>query len=334
MQDNWKGCLIRCLKMITKILIVIVSCGMTFMGILIMLIPLMPLLAITGRRGIVHSNGEGERIFRFSKTLIYTFVGWVEGVLLCLAGYVRHIGRAVRFSDEQIMNPVEFWKAYTSRDEFINREKWVKEKTPDPNALAFMRGLPDLLSTLTFLVIWLGIWIICLIKVIFEEIWRVLWYFIKCPLCYGVHIVRIVSGQENGFKRPGLFLNEYKTAERAKREKHKAEKEAEKAEWEGIKIKSAQEVLSMHWGRVRWPIFYARYVIQNVLKHEENVKSLSSFRKEYEAARLAEWKKRKAEEAERRLKEESERQAENPPELPALAPRIRRKKKKRRSKWR
>ena len=77
------------------------------------------------------------------------------------------------------------------------------------------------------------------------------------------------------------------------------------------------------------------YVMQAVSKREKGIKSLSEFRKEYDAARLEKWKKWKAEEAERRLQAESEQQAENPTELLAPAPRTRRKKKKRRSKkWR
>lgn len=65
---------------------------------------LLPLIAITGRNGIHLRNREGEKIFRFSKTLIYTFVGWLEGVLICLAGYAKHIGEVIKVRDRKMMN--------------------------------------------------------------------------------------------------------------------------------------------------------------------------------------------------------------------------------------
>lgn len=230
MQGKWKRRLIVCLKLLTKLLIILVSCGMTFIGILIMLIPLLPIIAITGGRGHMHSHGEVECMFRFSKTLIYTFVGWLEGVLIYLVGYAKHVGKAIKARDGQMMNPVEFWKVYTSGEEFINREKWVTEKKPDSAALAFVQNMPTLLLVIPFLVLRVIWFVTCLFIGIIWEIGRVLWYFMKCPLSYGRHIIRVVSGQEKEFKGPRCFLNEYRTAEKAKREKHRAEKEAEKAE--------------------------------------------------------------------------------------------------------
>jgi len=230
MQGKWKRRLIVCLKLLTKLLIILVSCGMTFIGLLIMLLPLAPIIMITGGRGHMHSHGEVECIFRFSKTLIYTFIGWLEGVLICLGGYAKHIGKTIKVNDGQMMNPVKFWKVYTSREEFINREKWVTEKNPDAAALAFTQNMPTLLLVIPFLVLRVIWFVTCLFIGIIWEIGRVFWYYIKCPLSYGRHIIRMISGQEKEFKGPRCFLNEYRTVEKAKREKHKAEKEAEKAE--------------------------------------------------------------------------------------------------------
>jgi len=138
MQGKWKRRLIVCLKLLTKLLIILVSCGMTFIGLLIMLLPLAPIIMITGGRGHMHSHGEVECIFRFSKTLIYTFIGWLEGVLICLAGYAKHVVKAIKARDGKMMKPAEFWKVYTSREEFINREKWVTEKNPDKHVQVFL----------------------------------------------------------------------------------------------------------------------------------------------------------------------------------------------------
>lgn len=130
--------LIRCLKTTTTILIILTSCVMTFMGMIIMLIPLIPILAITEGGGHIHSHGEVGIIFRFSKTLIYTFVGWMEKLLICLTGYAKHVGKVVKAHDKHIMNPMQFWKAYTIREEFVNRERWVVEKNPDKHAQEFL----------------------------------------------------------------------------------------------------------------------------------------------------------------------------------------------------
>ena len=343
MQDKWKRRLIVCLKLLTKLLIILVSCGMTFIGILIMLIPLLPIIAITGGRGHMHSHGEVECMFRFSKTLIYTFVGWLEGVLIYIVGYAKHIGKAIKARDGQMMNPVEFWKVYTSGEEFVNREKWVTEKNPDPKVRTFLRGLQDFWRYLPELVSSFALFIIAvtisLIKPNIEAIGLILWHYVKSPFCYGRHIIRIVSGREKEFKGPKRFLNEYSAAGKVKREKRKAEKETEKAEWEDIKAGSQREAWIMLWDYMKWPICYMWYVMQVVSKREKEIKSLREFRKEYDAAQLEKWKKRKAKEAERQLQAESEQQKDNPPELPAPAsdsvPRTRRKKKKRRSKkWR
>jgi len=149
MQGKWKRRLIVCLKLLTKLLIILFSCGMTFIGLLIMLLPLAPIIMITGGRHIHFRNGEVECIFWFSKTLIYTFIGWLEGVLICLGGYAKHIGKTIKANDGQTMDPVEFWKVYTAREEFVNREKWVMEKKPDKHAQEFFAWCRKSFKTLS-----------------------------------------------------------------------------------------------------------------------------------------------------------------------------------------